>query len=103
MIISQQATEAAVTSLTYPGTPESVPAVRRFVRAILGHSPRVDDLELIAAELASAVEGVDPPPAPPAARSGYPRNAVWRSVKGRPHRDVVTLGRGLRSGHVGRP
>ncbi len=53
MIISQQATEAAVTSLTYPGTPESVPAVRRFVRAILGHSPRVDDLELIAAELAT--------------------------------------------------
>jgi anti-sigma regulatory factor (Ser/Thr protein kinase) len=53
MIVRQQATEAAAVSLTYPGIPESVPAVRRFVRAILAHSPRVDDLELIAAELAT--------------------------------------------------
>ena len=51
MIVKQQAAEAAVTSLTYPGTPESVPVVRRMVRAILAHSPRVDDMELIAAEL----------------------------------------------------
>ena len=53
MIVSQQATEAAVTSVTYPGIPESVPAVRRLVRAALAHSPRVSDLELVAAELAT--------------------------------------------------
>lgn len=53
MIVSQHATEAAVTSSTYPGIPESVPAVRRLVRAVLAHSPRVCDLELVAAELAT--------------------------------------------------
>lgn len=53
MIVSQHATEAAVTSLTYPGIPESVPAVRRLVRAVLASSPRVCDLELVAAELAT--------------------------------------------------
>jgi anti-sigma regulatory factor (Ser/Thr protein kinase) len=51
MIVSQHAAEAAVTSITYPGIPESVTAARRLVRAILFHSPRVDDMELIAAEL----------------------------------------------------
>jgi anti-sigma regulatory factor (Ser/Thr protein kinase) len=51
MIVRQQVARATTTKLTYPGTPESVPAVRRLVRAILAHSPRVDDLELIAAEL----------------------------------------------------
>jgi serine/threonine-protein kinase RsbW len=51
MIVRQRATEAAETSVTYPGTPESVPAARRFVRATLAHSPRVHDLELIASEL----------------------------------------------------
>jgi anti-sigma regulatory factor (Ser/Thr protein kinase) len=53
MIVSQRATETAVTSVTYPGIPESVPAVRRLVRAALAHSPRVSDLELVAAELAT--------------------------------------------------
>jgi anti-sigma regulatory factor (Ser/Thr protein kinase) len=51
MIVRQQVAKATVTSLTYPGVPESVPTVRRLVRAILAHSPRVDDMELIAAEL----------------------------------------------------
>jgi len=51
MIVKQQVANATTIKLTYPGTPESVPAVRRLVRAILAHSPRVDDLELIAAEL----------------------------------------------------
>jgi anti-sigma regulatory factor (Ser/Thr protein kinase) len=39
------------TSMTYLGTPASVTAARRSVRAILADSPRVDDLELIATEL----------------------------------------------------
>ena len=51
MIVRQQVAKATVTSLTYPGIPESVPTVRRLVRAILAHSPRVYDMELIAAEL----------------------------------------------------
>jgi anti-sigma regulatory factor (Ser/Thr protein kinase) len=51
MIVRQRAAEASGTSVTYPGTPESVPAARRFVRAMLAHSPRVHDLELIASEL----------------------------------------------------
>ncbi len=51
MAVKQQATEATETSVTCPGTPESVPAARRFVRAILADSLRVYDLELIAAEL----------------------------------------------------
>jgi anti-sigma regulatory factor (Ser/Thr protein kinase) len=41
------------TTITYPGTPASVPSVRRLVRRLLADSPRVDDLELIAAELAT--------------------------------------------------
>jgi anti-sigma regulatory factor (Ser/Thr protein kinase) len=53
MIVRQQATDSAVTAMTYVGIPESVPAVRRFVRATVAHSPRVDDLELVAAELAT--------------------------------------------------
>ena len=51
MIVGQKATGVAVTSATYPGTPESVPEVRRFVRALLANSPRAYDLELIASEL----------------------------------------------------
>jgi anti-sigma regulatory factor (Ser/Thr protein kinase) len=41
------------TSITFPGIPAIVPAARRFVRAIVEESPRAEDLELIAAELAS--------------------------------------------------
>jgi anti-sigma regulatory factor (Ser/Thr protein kinase) len=37
--------------MTYPGTPASIPTARQFLRCILACSPRVDDLELIAAEL----------------------------------------------------
>jgi anti-sigma regulatory factor (Ser/Thr protein kinase) len=51
MIVGQKVTGAAVTSATYPGTPDSVPEVRRFVRAFFASSPRVHDLELITAEL----------------------------------------------------
>jgi anti-sigma regulatory factor (Ser/Thr protein kinase) len=51
MIVRERAAEAGGTSVTYPGTPESVPVARRFVRATLAHSPRVHDLELIASEL----------------------------------------------------
>jgi len=39
--------------MTYPGTPASIPAARQFLRCVLAWSPRVDDLELIAAELMS--------------------------------------------------
>jgi anti-sigma regulatory factor (Ser/Thr protein kinase) len=52
-IFRPQATKVALTSITYPGIPASVPAARRFVRGIFADSPRVDDLELIAAELIS--------------------------------------------------
>jgi anti-sigma regulatory factor (Ser/Thr protein kinase) len=41
----------AATSITYPGTPASVPTARQFLRCILAWSPRVGDLELIASEL----------------------------------------------------
>jgi anti-sigma regulatory factor (Ser/Thr protein kinase) len=41
------------TSVTFPGLPAIVPSARRFVRGILGNSPRADDMELIAAELIS--------------------------------------------------
>ncbi len=41
------------TSVTFPGLPAIVPSARRFVRGILAGSPRADDMELIAAELAS--------------------------------------------------
>jgi anti-sigma regulatory factor (Ser/Thr protein kinase) len=41
------------TSITFPGLPAIVPSARRFVRGILAGSPRADDMELIAAELAS--------------------------------------------------
>jgi serine/threonine-protein kinase RsbW len=51
MIVKQRVAKATATSLTYPGAPESVPTVRRLVRLILAHSPRVDDMELIVAEL----------------------------------------------------
>jgi anti-sigma regulatory factor (Ser/Thr protein kinase) len=53
MSVGQQATLAAMTSATYPGTPASVPEVRRFVRDFISGSPRADDLELIGAELAT--------------------------------------------------
>lgn len=51
MTVRQRVTKTTVTSLTYPGIPESVPEVRHMMRAILAHSPRADDIELIAAEL----------------------------------------------------
>ena len=41
------------TSVTFPGLPAIVPSVRKFVRGILAGSPSADDMELIAAELAS--------------------------------------------------
>src|SRR5580658_8103073 len=53
MSVVQQAALAAMTSATYPGTPASVPEVRRFVRDFISGSPRAYDLELISAELAT--------------------------------------------------
>jgi serine/threonine-protein kinase RsbW len=41
------------TSVTFPGLPAIVPSVRKFVRGILADSPCAEDMELIAAELAS--------------------------------------------------
>lgn len=41
------------TTMTYPGTPTNVSAARRGVRDFLCLSPRVDEAELIAAELMS--------------------------------------------------
>lgn len=41
------------TAVTFPGLPAIVPSVRKFVRGILADSPCADDMELIAAELAS--------------------------------------------------
>jgi anti-sigma regulatory factor (Ser/Thr protein kinase) len=43
--------ERCVASVSYPGTPASVREARLYVRGALSASPRVDDLELIAAEL----------------------------------------------------
>jgi anti-sigma regulatory factor (Ser/Thr protein kinase) len=40
-------------SITYPGTPGSVPTARQVLRCILAGSPRAEDLELIASELMS--------------------------------------------------
>lgn len=36
---------------TYPGLPSMVPAIRAFVRGLLGDTPRTDDAELVACEL----------------------------------------------------
>jgi anti-sigma regulatory factor (Ser/Thr protein kinase) len=41
------------TAVTFPGLPAIVPSVRKFVRGILADSPCAEDMELIAAELAS--------------------------------------------------
>lgn len=41
------------TAVTFPGLPAIVPSVRKFVRGILADSSCADDMELIAAELAS--------------------------------------------------
>ena len=41
------------TAVTFPGLPSIVPSARRLVRGILAGTPRADDAELIAAELAS--------------------------------------------------
>jgi serine/threonine-protein kinase RsbW len=53
MVVWPPVTAPAVISVTYPGTPASVAAARRCVRQRLGPCPRVDDLELIASELAT--------------------------------------------------
>jgi anti-sigma regulatory factor (Ser/Thr protein kinase) len=48
---AQQAAQVAVTSVRYPGVPASVPVARHLLRAVLAGSPRLDDLELVVAEL----------------------------------------------------
>jgi anti-sigma regulatory factor (Ser/Thr protein kinase) len=41
------------TSVTFPGLPAIVPSVRKFVRGILADSLCAEDMEVVAAELAS--------------------------------------------------
>jgi anti-sigma regulatory factor (Ser/Thr protein kinase) len=87
MIVNQQATEAAGTSVIYPGTPESASAVRKFVRATLAHSPRVRDLELIASELVTNAICHTP--------SGHDGGTVTITIRQRPGRarlEVADLG-----------
>jgi anti-sigma regulatory factor (Ser/Thr protein kinase) len=87
MIVRQQVAKTTVTSFTYPGIPESVPVVRRLVRAILVHSPRVDDVELIAAELVTNAISHTP--------SGHEGGAFTITVKqgpGRARLEVADLG-----------
>ena len=98
MIVRQRATEAGEISAMYPGTPESVPAARRFVRARLAHSPRVRDLELIASELITNAICHTP--------SGQQRGMFTITIQYRPGRarlEVADLGtlpwRPGRSGH----
>jgi anti-sigma regulatory factor (Ser/Thr protein kinase) len=87
MIVRQQVAKATVTSLTYPGVPESVPTVRRLVRAILAHSPRVDDMELIAAELVTnAIRHT------PSGREGGTFTITVRQGPGRARLEVADLG-----------
>jgi serine/threonine-protein kinase RsbW len=48
---AERAFDPDVVSVTYPGTPVSVSAGRHRTRSILAGSPRVDEAELVAAEL----------------------------------------------------
>jgi anti-sigma regulatory factor (Ser/Thr protein kinase) len=48
---AERAFDPAVVSVTYPGTPASVSAGRHWTRSVLARSPRVDEAELVAAEL----------------------------------------------------
>jgi anti-sigma regulatory factor (Ser/Thr protein kinase) len=87
MTVRQQAAEAAVISLTYPGIPGSVPVVRRELRALLAHSPRVDDIELIAAELVTnAIRHT------PSGRDGGTFTITIRQAPGRARLEVTDLG-----------
>jgi anti-sigma regulatory factor (Ser/Thr protein kinase) len=89
MMVIPQAPEAAVTStsVTYTGTPDSVPAVRHLVRAVLGHSPRAGDLELIAAELVTnAIRHT------PSGRSGGTFTVTITHGPGRARLQVTDLG-----------
>jgi anti-sigma regulatory factor (Ser/Thr protein kinase) len=52
-IILRHQVKGTTKSVTYDGTPRSVRAARRFVRLMVDDLPRADDLELIAAELAT--------------------------------------------------
>lgn len=87
MIVTQRATEATGASVTYPGTPENVTAARRLVRAVLAHSPRVRDLELIASELITNAICHTP--------SGQQRGTFTITIRHRPGRarlEVTDLG-----------
>ena len=76
MSVVYQATQAAVTSATYPGTPGSVPQVRRFVREFFSDSPRAYELELISAELATnAIRHT-----PSGERGGTFTVTIWRQA-----------------------
>lgn len=87
MIVRQKVAKTTVTSLTYPGTPESVPEVRRLVRGLLVHSPRVDDIELIAAELVTnAIRHT------PSGREGGAFIITVRQEPGRARLEVADLG-----------
>jgi anti-sigma regulatory factor (Ser/Thr protein kinase) len=88
-IFRQRAAKVTATSITYPGIPASVPAVRRFVRGIFADSPRVDDLELIAAELiTNALRHT------PSGREGGKFTITVRREPGRARLEVADQGSG---------
>jgi anti-sigma regulatory factor (Ser/Thr protein kinase) len=77
------------TTITYPGTPASVPSVRRFVRRLLADTTRVDDLELIAAELATnAIRHT------PSGQEGGRYTVTVRHLAGRARLEVADQGTG---------
>ncbi len=77
------------TSVTFPGLPAIVPSARRFVRGVLAGTPRADDMELIAAELASNAIRHTP--------SGYPGGEFTITIRtgtGWARIDVSDIGTG---------
>src|SRR6202042_2559071 len=95
-----EVTGVPATTITYPGTPESVSLVRRFVRRRLAGSSRLDDLELIAAELATnAIRHT------PSGHSGGRFTVTVRHQAGRARLEVADQGSGpwlqLRPGRSG--
>jgi anti-sigma regulatory factor (Ser/Thr protein kinase) len=75
--------------MTCRGIPASVPLARRFVRSALAHSPRIDDLELIAAELiTNAIRHT------PSGREGGTFAITIRRQLGRARLEVADQGNG---------
>ncbi|GGV27008.1 hypothetical protein GCM10010182_57410 [Actinomadura cremea] len=93
---------------TYPGVPSMLAAVRAFVRGLLINSPRLDDVELVASEIARNAIRHTPGDrdggrffVTVSLRPGWARIAVSGSGTGRWNRSDVTkdgideYGRGL--------